>query len=99
MPPGGADQVTKQGGDRHARESTSFAGSRLSVIHRGGQAALVPEAEEPLDDEDPDVPDDPEDDEPDEDEPEEPDEDDDVEDDDSALAGTEPLPDDRLSLR
>lgn len=112
MPPGGTKQVTKQGRDFHAGEGTSFSGSRPSVIHRvRGQAALVPEdellepedeepeddepddPEEPLDD-DPDDPDDPLDDDP------EPDEDDpDEEDDASDFAGTELLPDDRLSFR
>jgi len=105
MPPGGTKQFTKQGRDFHAGEGTSFSGSRPSVIHRvRGQAALVPEDElledEPEEDE-PDDPEEPLDDEP--DDPEEPlddePEEDDPEDDDSDFAGTELLPEDRLSVR
>ncbi|NIK56845.1 hypothetical protein BJY22_002562 [Kribbella shirazensis] len=62
----------------------------------GGQAALVPEDDELLEDElddEPDVPEEP--DEPVDDDPE----DDPEEDDDSDFAGTELLPDDRLSVR
>ena len=108
MPPGGTEQVTKQGRDFHAGEDTSFAGGRPSVIHRvRGQAALVPEEEllEPEDEEPED--DEPDDDEPLDDEPDDPeepleplDEDDpDEEDDASDFAGTELLPVDRLSFR
>lgn len=62
------------------------------------QAALVPEDDEPLDDEpDPEEPEDPEEDEPD-DEPDPFDDEPDPEDD-SDFAGSELLPDDRLSVR
>jgi hypothetical protein len=108
VPPGGTEQITKQGTGFHAGEDTTFAGTRPSVIHRAAeavdQAALVPEDDEPFedepDDEDPDDEEDPDDDDSDDDEeeedpePEVPDEDDD-----SAFAGTEPLPDERLSVR
>jgi hypothetical protein len=85
--------------DFHAGESTSFAGGRPSVVHRDrGQAALLPDAEleedDEVDDEDVEPPDESEDD----DEVEE-DPDDDPEDDESDFAGTELLPDDRLSVR
>ncbi len=107
MPPGGPQQITNEGRGSHAREGTSFAGTRPSVIHRGGgegQAALVlvPEDEDPLEDEPPDdepFEDEPLDDEPLDDEPFDDDEEESDDEDDSDFAGTELLPVDRLSLR
>ncbi|GAA1581462.1 hypothetical protein GCM10009804_42620 [Kribbella hippodromi] len=103
-------RVTKQGRD-HAGEDTIFAGIGSSVIHRGRrspisarQAALVPEDEELPEDELPDelfaaVDEDEEDDEESEDEEPDDDEPDEPELDDSDFAGTELLPDERLSVR
>lgn len=112
MPPGGTEQITKQGTGFHAGEDTTFAGTRPSVIHRAAeavdQAALVPEDDEPFedepddedpDDEDPDDEEDPDDDDSDDEDEEDPEPEAPDEDDDSAFAGTEPLPDERLSVR
>ena len=97
MPASGAEQVSKHGRGSHARESTSFSGTHPSVIHRGGQAALVlvPEVdEEPLEDEPLEDFDEAEDEEESDEEVLEEDDEDD-----SAFAGTELVPVDRLSLR
>jgi hypothetical protein len=71
----------------------------LQLSTGGGQAALEPEDDDELL-EDEDDPEDPVDDDPEDVDEEDEDEDEpDDEDDDSAFAGAEPLPDDRLSVR